>query len=155
MTDLGNKKLAMTDYKLPDPEGIVWNDASGSYVCTSDFRADQMQQAYQAGAEAAREDITIAYMSGYHKGRDSMKAEAVKVCEKWHDSLASEPEMLKIAEEIRGLKSDRELLELGAKAAGIEYRHGYYICSPIARELDTPVPVLPKNSFYRFKEIFK
>ncbi len=40
----------------------------------------------------------------YQAGRDSMKAEAVKVCEKWHDSLASEPEMLEIAEEIRGLK---------------------------------------------------
>ena len=62
------------------------------------------QAAYQAGIEAAREDLTIAYMSGYHKDRDSMRADAVKVCEKWHDSLASEPEMLKIAEEIRGLK---------------------------------------------------
>ena len=40
----------------------------------------------------------------YQAGRDSMKAECVKVCEKWHDSLASEPEMLEIAEEIRGLK---------------------------------------------------
>ena len=40
----------------------------------------------------------------YQAGRDSMKAECVKVCEKWHDSLASEPEMLEIAEEIRELK---------------------------------------------------
>ena len=88
-------------YQLPEPEviGVAgWCDDGIGYT------ADQMQAAYQAGEATAREDLTIAYMSGYHKGRDSMKAECVKVCEKWHDSLASEPEMLEIAEEIRGLK---------------------------------------------------
>ena len=39
---------------------------------------DQMQAAYQAGQADAREDLTIAYMAGYSKGRDSMKAECVK-----------------------------------------------------------------------------
>ena len=45
------------------------------------YTADQMQAAYQAGQADAREDLTIAYMAGYSKGRDSMKAECVKVCE--------------------------------------------------------------------------
>jgi len=34
-------------------------------------------------------------------------------------------------------------------------RLNYYIGAPLARELDAPVPVLPKSSFQRFKEMFK
>ena len=44
------------------------------------YTADQMQAAYQAGEATAREDLTIAYMSGYHKGRDAAKAECQQEC---------------------------------------------------------------------------
>lgn len=43
------------------------------------------QAAYQAGQADAREDLTIAYMTGYSKGRDAMKAECVKVCEEQYE----------------------------------------------------------------------
>ena len=84
MIDLGlNKKLAMTDkYKLPEPTYFTWTQQY--------YTEAQMQQAFQAGIEAARGDLTIAYMSGYHKGRDSMKAEAVKVCNSNKDFAAAE-----------------------------------------------------------------
>ena len=75
----------MTDYKLPEPAGKIAYQTrpyEPEWISSADaYEAAQMQQAYQAGVEAAKEDLTIAYMSGYHKGRDSMKAEAAKVCE--------------------------------------------------------------------------
>ena len=96
-------------YQLPEPEYLGWDYECLLVKPIRGYTADQMQAAWQAGQADAREDLTIAYMAGYSKGRDSMKAECVKaecvkVCEKWHDSLASEPEMLEIAEEIRELK---------------------------------------------------
>ena len=73
-------------YELPDEPYLGTHEAvNGCQVDIYGYTAAQMQAAWQAG-------------------RDSMKAECVKVCEKWHDSLASEPEMLEIAEEIRELK---------------------------------------------------
>ena len=74
------------DYQLPDEPYLGTLEAvNGCGVDIYGYTADQMQAAWQAG-------------------RDAMKTECVKVCEKWHDSLASEPEMLEIAKEIRGLK---------------------------------------------------
>ena len=50
---------------------------------------------------ASTKDIA---QQAYAAGRESMRQECLQICEKWHDSLASEPEMLEIAEEIRELK---------------------------------------------------
>ena len=42
--------------------------------------SEEKQDAFQAGIEAARGDLDIAYITGYHKGRALMKAEAVGKC---------------------------------------------------------------------------
>lgn len=59
-------------YQLPEPSPCGYKFF---------YTEAQMHAAYQAGQADAREDLTIAYMAGYSKGRDSMKAECVKVCE--------------------------------------------------------------------------
>ena len=56
-------------YQLP--EWSKHDDLDGK--APSEIRL-ALRQAYQAGQADAREDITIAYMAGYSKGRDSMKA---------------------------------------------------------------------------------
>ena len=68
------------DYQLPEP-AVKPSFVAGTETDYELFIADQMQAAYQAGHADARENLTIAYMAGYSKGRDSMKAECVKVCE--------------------------------------------------------------------------
>ena len=79
----------MTEYQLPETSATLafgGSEWESEWISSEDaYSAEQMQQAYAAGREA-------------------MRQECVKVCEKWHDSLASEPEMLEIAEEIRNLK---------------------------------------------------
>ena len=59
-------------YQLPEPSPCGYKFF---------YTEAQMHAAYQAGQADAREDLTIAYMTGYSKGRDSMKAECVKACE--------------------------------------------------------------------------
>ena len=72
-------------YQLPEPEviGVAgWCDDGIGYT------ADQMQAAYQAGEDRLRALLTSqsrAYDSGYQAGRDSMKAECVKVCEEQYE----------------------------------------------------------------------
>lgn len=61
-------------YQLPEP--AIEHQRNGKV--TVYYTKRQMQAAYQAGQADAREDLTIAYMTGYSKGRDSMKADAVK-----------------------------------------------------------------------------
>lgn len=60
-------------YQLPEP--AIEHQRNGKV--TVYYTKRQMQAAWQAGRDA-REDLTIAYMAGYSKGRDSMKAECVK-----------------------------------------------------------------------------
>jgi hypothetical protein len=47
------------------------------------------QQAYQAGAAAEAKSLTLAYENGYHKGRDAMRQEAMKVCEEHYGEVAN------------------------------------------------------------------
>ena len=73
------------DYQLPEPEYLGWDYERLLVKPIRGYTADQMQAAYQAGQADAREDLTIAYMVGYSKGRDSMKVECVKVCEEQYE----------------------------------------------------------------------
>ena len=50
------------------------------------------------------DEVKPQFEECWQAGRDAMRQEAMKVCLKWHDSLASEPEMLDIANEIGELK---------------------------------------------------
>ena len=73
-------------YELPDEPYLgTHEDINGCQVDIYGYTADQMQAAYQAGEATAREDLTIAYMSGYHKGREAMKAECVKAVDEQDD----------------------------------------------------------------------
>jgi hypothetical protein len=96
----------MTDYKLPEPEYLGWDYERLLVKPIKGYTEAQMQQAYQAGVEAARDDLTIAYMSGYHKGRDSMKVEAVKDVVDWmetypaHDDTALLRQCLEALEKV-------------------------------------------------------
>jgi hypothetical protein len=53
---------------------------------------------------AAMEPYRTLCWAVWGASRDAALEDAAKVCDRWHDSLASEPEMLEIAEEIRSLK---------------------------------------------------
>ena len=67
-------------YELPEPPELKFTLQYNEAVIT-----EYGQACYQAGQADAREDLTIAYMAGYSKGRDSMKAECVKVCEEQYE----------------------------------------------------------------------
>ena len=60
-------------YELPEPPELKFTLQYNEALIT-----EYGQACYQAGQADAREDLTIAYMAGYSKGRDSMKAECVK-----------------------------------------------------------------------------
>ena len=70
---------------ITERDSLAAHDEAVNGMGIYGYTADRMQAAYQAGEATAREDLTIAYMSGYHKGRDSMKAECVKVCEEQYE----------------------------------------------------------------------